>query len=125
MIRYLARGADHCWHWVVTDWVTWTRLPHVAGAIVAAGIACGPTVMPPIPTPAPQPLPAVAHPPEEPQRAPGSAFYYPPGALDNGPEIIPHRPLIYVPPVPVPEPPALAMFALGVGLIFWRRRKRI
>ena len=125
MIRYLTRGADQCWHWVTTDWATWARLPHVAGAIVAAGIACGPTTMPPIPTPAPQPLPAVAHPPKEPQRVPGSAFYYPPGALDNGPgRTIDYRRYDVPPPVPVPEPSALAVLALGVGLIFWNRRKR-
>ena len=119
MIRYLARDAHHCWHWVTTDWTIWASLKHVAGPLVGCGVAIAVippsyhrTPLPPFPervreaTPVPAPV------------------YYPPGALDNGPEVVPPRPLIYVPPTPVPEPSALAMFALGVGLIFWKRRKR-
>ena len=65
--------------------------------------------------------------PERAREATPAPVYYPPGSLDNGPEVVPHRPLAYVPPVPVPEPSGLATFVLGVtwlGWFLWKRRER-
>ena len=115
MLKWIA--GCQTWVRVTTDHATWASLRHIAGPLVGCGVAIAiippsyhRTPLPPFPerqreaTPVPAPV------------------YYPPGSLDNGPEVVPHRPLVYVPPVPVPEPSGMALLAVGVGLIFWRRR---
>lgn len=106
------------WVRVTTDWATWASLRHVAGPMVACGVLAA---IPPAHER--MPLPPFPERAREATPMPPSSVYYPPGSLDNRPEIVSRRPLVYVPPVPVPEPHALAIFALGVGLIFWKRRK--
>lgn len=108
------------WVRVTTDYATWASLRHVAGPLVGCGVAIA--VIPPAYERTPlAPFPERLR---EATPVPAPAFYYPPGSLDNGPEVVPRRPLVYVPPVPVPEPSALAVLAVGLGAVWWKRRKR-
>ena len=123
MIRYLARLADGCWHWVTTDPATWARLPHVATVTAAAALGCG--VIAAIPPKAPERAPA---PVLVPRPAPPSdaRFYYPPGwdQPSQPPEAVP--PSAYLPPVAVavPEPTGWAVFVIGAGAVVLLRQNR-
>ncbi len=107
------------WVRVTSDLATWAALRHVAGPLVGCGVAIA--VIPP----AYERTPLPPFPERVREASPVPApVYYPPGSLDNGPAPTVDYRRYDAPPVPVPEPPTLAMFAMGVGLIVWKRRRR-
>ena len=108
------------WVKVTSDYATWASLRHIAGPLVGCGVASAVippayhrTPLPPFPERVREAVPVPA------------PVYYPPGALDNGPAPTIDYRRYDVPPVPVPEPNGLAVLAVGLGAVWWTRRKRI
>ena len=108
-----------CYVWVRTtsDYTTWASLKHVVGPLVACGVAIA--VIPPAHERTPlAPFPERVR---EAAPVPRSQVYYPPGALDNRPAPAVDYRRYDVPPVPVPEPSGMAVLAVGLGAMWWKR----
>lgn len=116
MLKWVA--GCQTWVKVTTDHATWAALRHIAGPLVGCGVAIA--VIPPAYERTP--LPPFPERVREATPVPAPAFYYPPGALDNGPAPTVDYRRYDVPPTPVPEPSGMAVLAVGLGAVWWIRR---